>query len=284
VTARELPAKRTLVSPVEVYMALRLQLEAQLGKEQTTRAGAMILLGQMALETGRFEATMNYNFGGVKCSASWKGCWQHFTTTEHVEEDVARTYLTTPPPGSKVERVGVDDKGRVILRFSGRHPVNKFRAFETLDDAMQHHVAFLLGKRYRNAVHLAMAGRADDYAVALRSAGYYTGDAATYARNVRLLAREYDGKMPPEPVPAPTRPADELVSVAATLPTSEPQTPAVAPPTPKDEAPAPVVVVPPVVPLPQVGTGLTREEPRPWWVRLLVWLVGAMTGRFTRRP
>ena len=72
------------MSPVEVYMALRLQLEAQLGREQTTRAGTMILLGQMALETGRFEATMNYNFGGVKCSPNWKGCWQHFATTEHV--------------------------------------------------------------------------------------------------------------------------------------------------------------------------------------------------------
>jgi hypothetical protein len=264
-------------------MALRLQLEAQLGKEQTTRAGALILLGQMALETGRFEATMNYNFGGVKCSPNWKGCWQHFATTEHVSEAEAAIYLANPPPGSKVERVGVDDTGKVILRFSGRHPVNKFRAYETLDDAIGSHVAFLLGKRYRNAVHLAMAGRPDDYAIALRSAGYYTGDAAVYARNVRLLAREYDGKMPPEPVPAPTRPADEVVSVAATVAPPEVETPAVAPPTPKDEAPSPVVVVPPVAPLPQVGTGLTREEPRPWWVRLLVWLVGAMTGRFTRR-
>ena len=284
-TARELPARRTVVSPVEVYMALRLQLEAQLGKEQTTRAGTMILLGQMALETGRFKETMNYNFGGVKCASTWSGCWQHFTTTEHVTEEEAQVYLASAPKGSKVERVGEDEKGRVILRFSGRHPVNKFRAFETLDDAMRHHVAFLLGKRYRTAVHLAMAGRADDYAIALRSAGYYTGDAATYARNVRLLAREYDGKMPPEPAPVapPTRPANEPVSLAATVPAPEHQTPVVAPPGPKDEAPSPVVVVPPVAPLPQVGTGLTREEPRPWWVRLLVWLVGAMTGKFARR-
>ena len=268
------------MSPVEVYMALRLQLEAQLGKEQTTRAGTMILLGQMALETGRFESTMNYNFGGVKCSSSWKGCWQHFTTTEHVSEDEARTYLATVPPGAKVERIGVDDKGRTILRFSGRHPVNKFRGFETLDDAVQHHVAFLLGKRYRTAVHLAMAGRPDDYAIALRSAGYYTGDASTYARNVRLLAREYDGKMPPEPTPpapAPEPARPEVVSVAATVAPSPVETPAMPPQ-------SVAVAVPPVVPLPQVGTGLAKaEKPRPWWVRLLVWLVEAMTGRFSRR-
>lgn len=275
VTGWELPARRTVVSPVEVYMALRLQLEAQLGKEQTTRAGTMILLGQMALETGRFEATMNYNFGGVKCGPTWRGCWQHFPTTEHLDEDSARVYLTTVPPGAKVERVGVDDSGKVILRFSGRHPVNKFRAYETLDDAIGSHVAFLLGKRYRAAVHLAMAGRADDYALALRSAGYYTGDASTYARSVRLLAKEYDGKMPPEPVPAPEVPRAEVVSVAASVAPSPVAEPAKAP-----LAPSAVVVYPPVIPLPQIGNGLAKdEEPRPWWVRLLVWLVGALTGR-----
>ena len=264
------------MSPVEVYMALRLQLEAQLGKEQTTRAGTMILLGQMALETGRFESTMNYNFGGVKCSSSWKGCWQHFTTTEHVSEDEAARYLATVPPGATVERIGVDDKGRVILRFSGRHPVNKFRAFETLDDAVQHHVAFLLGKRYRTAVHLAMAGRPDDYAIALRSAGYYTGDAGTYARNVRLLAREYDGKMPPEPakpVPAPERHEDAPVTLAASAAPAPAETPALPPQ-------GVAVAVPPVVPLPQVGTGLARtEKPRPWWARLLGWVIRLALAR-----
>ena len=269
------------MSPVEVYMALRLQLEAQLGKGQTTRAGTMILLGQMALETGRFESTMNYNFGGVKCSPSWKGCWQHFTTTEHFAEAEAARYIAEAPAGSKVERVGVDATGKVILRFSGRHPVNKFRAYETLDDAVASHVRFLLGQRYRTAVHLAMAGRPDDYAIALRTAGYYTGDAAVYARNVRLLAREYDGKMPPEPAPSAPEPApapeparDEVVSIAATVAPSPVEEP-VAPPQ------GVAVAVPPVVPLPQVGTGLTRtEKPRPWWARLLGWVIRlALTRR-----
>lgn len=264
------------MSPVEVYMALRLQLEAQLGKEQTTRAGTMILLGQMALETGRFESTMNYNFGGVKCSSSWKGCWQHFTTTEHVSEDEAARHLATIPPGSRVERIGVDDAGKVILRFSGRHPVNKFRAYETLDDAVASHVRFLLGQRYRTAVHLAMAGRPDDYAIALRSAGYYTGDAAVYARNVRLLAKEYDGKMPPEPappVPAPERHEDAPVTLAASAAPAPVETPALPPQ-------GAAVAVPPVVPLPQVGTGLAKtEKPRPWWARLLGWVIRLALAR-----
>lgn len=258
------------MSPVEVYMALRLQLEAQLGREQTTRAGTMILLGQMALETGRFKATMNYNFGGVKCSPNWSGCWQHFTTTEHVAEAEAAGYLANVPKGATVERVGVDDTGKVILRFAGRHPVNRFRAYETLDEAVASHVRFLLGQRYRPSVHLAMAGRADDYAISLRAAGYYTGDAASYARNVRQLAREYDGAMPPEPTqpaPAPEPARPEVVTIATTTSPPDAVEPAKAP-----QEPVAPVVLPPVV-LPQIGTGLkTDEEPRPWWVRLLGWL------------
>lgn len=260
------------MSPVEVYMALRLQLEAQLGREQTTRAGVVILLGQMALETGRFQSTMNYNFGGVKCSPKWTGCWQHFTTTEHFAEAEAARYIAEAPSGTKVERIGVDDTGRVILRFSGRHPMNKFRAYETLDDAVASHVRFLLGARYRTAVHLAMAGRPDDYAQALRVAGYYTGDAATYARNVRQLAREYDGTMPPEPTPPPERPVEAVVSVAASVPSAPVAEPALAPVAPPQPAP---VAPPPVAPveLPRIG------EPAPvvtvpWWLRLLRWLLG----------
>lgn len=259
------------MSPAEVYMALRLQLEAQLGREQTTRAGTVILLGQMALETGRFQSTMNYNFGGVKCSPKWAGCWQHFTTTEHFAEAEAARYIAEAPSGTKVERIGVDDTGKIILRFSGRHPMNKFRAYETLDDAVASHVRFLLGARYRNAVHLAMAGRADDYALALRSAGYYTGDAATYARNVRQLAREYDGAMPPETAP-PERPVEAVVSVAASVPAAPVEEPAVTPVAPPQPAP---VAPPPVAPveLPRIG------EPAPivtvpWWLRLLRWLLG----------
>lgn len=264
------------MSPLEVFVALRLQLEAQLGREQATRAGALILLGQMALETDRFKAAMNYNFGGVKCSSNWRGCWQHFATREHLSEAEALRYLSDVPAGSKVERVGVDEKGRAILLFSGRHPVNKFRAFETLDDAVHHHVAFLLGARYRSAVHLAMAGRPDDYAIALRTAGYYTGDAASYARSVRLLAKEYDAKMPPdpEPVPAPERHEDEPVTLAASAAPAPAETPA----TPPQGA---AVAAPPIAPLPQAGPVVARaEKPRPWWMRLLGWVIRlALTRR-----
>lgn len=281
VTARELPAKATPVSPAEVYLALRLQLEAQLGREQTTRAGTMILLGQMALETGRFKASMNYNLGGVKCGPTWQGCWQHFTTTEHFAPADARKYMAEAPPGSSVEYIGADADGKWILKFSGKHPMNRFRAFESLDDAVAAHVRFLLGARYRQAVMLAMAARPDDYARALRIAGYYTGDANDYAKNVRQLAREYDHTLPEDPAP-PTQPKDAPAQPDALAVAAAVKTPVVAPPEPI--APPEPVLPPPVVAvtLPRVGEK-KEEEPRPWWVRLVVWLTRGLIRLLVRR-
>ena len=278
---RELPARATPVSPAEVYLALRLQLQTQLGAEQTTRAGTMILLGQMALETGRFKSSMNYNLGGVKCGPQWEGCWQHFTTHEIYPRARVDLLVASCPPGASIKIVR-DLGDRLEVEISGKHPDNKFRAFEDLDSSVASHVRFLLAPRYRQAVFLAMAGQPDNYAKALRVAGYYTGDADVYARNVRQLAREYDQTLPAD-APAPARPVNEPKAAEALAVEPPPQTPVVAPPAqpavPTMPVPAPVVAA---VSLPRVGDP-KKEEPRPWWVRLVVGLTRWMLRLLVRR-
>lgn len=269
-TARELPARATPVTPAEVYLALRLQLEAQLGSPPP-REAVTILLGQMALETGRFKSAMNYNLGGIKCPKSWPGCWQHFTTTERLPAAVAAKYLEEHVPDATVELV-TRDGDSWTLRFRGKHPVNRFVAFESLEAAVEHHVAFLLG-RYRSAVELAITTKsAEAYVQRCYELRYFTADPNTYARNVASLSREYGRTLPPDPAPAPpTRPVEALVSLAATVPAPEPQTARIEAPTAPSEptSPAPPPVAPVV--LPRIGEP-AEERPRPWWLRLLVWL------------
>lgn len=269
-TAHELPARATPVTPAEVYLALRLQLEAQLGSPPP-REAVTILLGQMALETGRFKSAMNYNLGGIKCPKSWPGCWQHFTTTERLPAAVAAKYLEERVPDATVELV-TRDGDSWTLRFRGKHPVNRFVAFESLEAAVEHHVAFLLG-RYRSAVELAITTKsAEAYVQRCYELRYFTADPNTYARNVASLSREYGRTLPPDPTPAPpTRPVEALVSLAATVPAPEPQTARIEAPTAPSEptSPAPPPVAPVV--LPRIGEP-AEERPRPWWLRLLVWL------------
>jgi hypothetical protein len=221
------------VSPAEVFLALRLQLAAQLGAPPPREAVA-IMLGQMALETGRFRSVMNYNLGGIKCSKSWPGCWQHFTTTERLPMRTAQKYLDEVPQDSTVELV--ERSGDLwTLRFKGRHPVNRFVAFGSLDAAIEHHVAFLLG-RYRSAVEVAVSTRdAEAYVTECHRLGYFTGAAAAYRASVRSLAREYARTRPADPAPVtPMPPPEPVVSVAASVPAPVPERPATAPSAPRD--------------------------------------------------
>jgi hypothetical protein len=281
VTARELPAKATPVTPADVFLALRLQLAAQL-EAPAPRHAATILLGQMALETGRFRSVMNYNLGGIKCPRNWPGCWQHFTTTERLPAASAAKYLAEVPPDAAVELV-TRDGDLWTLRFRGKHPVNRFVAFESLEAAVEHHVAFLLG-RYRSAVTIAVeTGDARAYVRECHRLKYFTGPPDTYADSVASLAREYDRTMPadpPEPVPAPQTPQNAPVSLAATVAAPEPETPRVETPSaPAEPAPRPVpapAVVP--APLPRIGDRL--EVQKPWWLRLL----GVLVRLFVRKP
>lgn len=298
-TARELPAKKTPVAIPELYLAVRLQLEplvnarrAEQGRgaasAEELRAATVIMLAQMALETGRFKSISNYNLGGIKCPKSWTECYQHFTTREHFAPPLASKYMAEAPAGTKVQKVGEDADGKWILSFSGPHPMNRFVAFETLADAVAHHCAFMVGKpapdgfreaRYVEAVDAALANDPLAFVTKLRDKGYFTADPKVYSKNVASIAREY-AKLVPDTAPAaPTRPVEALVSLAATVPAPEPQTPRVEAPA----QPAPILppAPPPMTPVPALPRiGEPAEEPaRPWWIRLLVWVARLLVRR-----
>lgn len=279
-TARELPAKATPVTPAEVYLAARLALTQQLGYE-SPRAAAVILTAQLALESKRFAAVQNWNLGGLKCGSRWKGCWQYFSTLEHWTPEELAAHRAKLAPGDTIADVGPSERpGRRVYRVTGRQEANRFRAFESLESAMAHHVAFLASERYAPARQLLLDGQAEAFARELGRAGYYTAPPDVYAKGVRLLSAEYARTLPPDPAPtAPTRPVEALVSLAATVPAPERETARIeAPAAPGEPTP---VAPPPVAPvdLPRIGEPLAQAH-RPWWVRLLVWL-----GRvLVRRP
>jgi hypothetical protein len=275
VTARELPARATPVDPAALYLALRLELAHQLGTTPP-REAVTILLGQMALETGRFRSAMNYNLGGIKCPKNWPGCWQHFTTTERLPASIATKYLAETVPDATVELV-TRDGDAWTLRFRGKHPVNRFVAFESLEAAVEHHVAFLLG-RYRSAVRIAVETRdADAYVRECHRLKYFTADPDSYAASVASLSREYARTLPPDPVPAPQRPKDEPAPVPVTVAASAPVEAAHEAPRPLPE-PAPLAPPPvAVVTLPRIGDPAPLAR-APWFVRLLAWLGKVLIG------
>lgn len=285
-TARELPAKATPVTPAEVYLAARLALTQQLGHE-SPRQAAVILTAQLALESKRFASVQNWNLGGIKCGKHWRGCWQFFSTLEHWTPEEHAEHVAKQKPGDTITDVGPSERpGRRVYRVTGRQEANKFRAFESLESAMAHHVAFLASERYAPARALLLDGQAEAFALELGRAGYYTAPPEVYARGVRLLAAEYAKSLPQDP-PAPpqNRPEAPALTIAATVAPSEApearhEAPARQEPTPAPTAPAPAIVA---APLPRV-VDPAPVVARPWWIRLLGWAFRALGRVLARRP
>lgn len=304
-TARELPARATPVAIPDLYLAVRLQMEALVAQRHAAalevgaasvepssrdyRNAAVIMLAQMALETNRFKAIQNYNLGGIKCPKGWTECYQHFATREHFAREIAEKYIREAPPGTKVEHVDDDAEGKWILVFRGPHPMNRFVAFETLEDAVAHHCGFMIGRmsankktgapewqpaRYAAAVDRALANDPLGFVTELRAKGYFTADPKVYSKSVFSIAREYDRTIPadaPKLEPKPAAPVLELVSVAASLtpaqgkPIEEPDGPKPGPSERRAQGviTAPVVRVPWFVRLFQLAIRLIARRPMP---------------------
>jgi flagellum-specific peptidoglycan hydrolase FlgJ len=186
---QERPAKRTPVTPEQVFLALGLAWQTLTGSTPDRKI-IHILHAQSALETGHWKAVMNYNLGGAKKHGDCD--WTYFTTTERLSHPAADKLLATSKPGD-VTVLKVDDKFKT-LRVSGKQSMNCFASWEDLDTAARDHVA-LLFRRFPKAVEAAKKGDATAYVRELKKAGYFTGSEEEYSKVVNSIAKSYTKKL-----------------------------------------------------------------------------------------
>jgi flagellum-specific peptidoglycan hydrolase FlgJ len=186
---QERPAKRTPVTPEQVFLALATAWQLLTGSAPDRKI-IHILHAQSALETGHWKSIMNFNLGGAKKHGD--NDWCFFTTTERFRDDVAKRYLDSSKPG-EVAIVKQGD-GFTTLRFSGKQQMNCFASWETLDEAARDHLA-LLFRRFPKAVDAAKKGDATGYVRELKRGGYFTASEEEYAKIVNSIAKSYTKKL-----------------------------------------------------------------------------------------
>jgi hypothetical protein len=151
------PLKRTPIAMSDYCKALLKAWQADL-TALPTKQGAGVLWAQFMMETGG-QACWNFNLGNVK------------VTQAQVDAGVDWIDLS-----GTWEVVG----GKRVVLPDG-HPGRRFRAYETLAEAMREHLRFLRNKRYAVAWPAVEAGNPDVFARRLKIAGYYTAPADQYA-------------------------------------------------------------------------------------------------------
>ena len=177
----EVPFTATPLTAAEFLGALRKVLpELPIGS-------LCVLMAQSALETGRWKRCFNYNLAGIKSNTSVPHTYTK--TREVLARSAAERYLRESKPETPV--VLVEDKGpKLVLSFAPKHPVCRFRAYDSLDEGMAAYVG-LLRKRFAGAWPAVENGDPTLFAKRLSELGYYTAPVEQYAASIRSLHAEY---------------------------------------------------------------------------------------------
>lgn len=170
--------------------AMRVALTELLGDEPHSAVLALAL-AKTALETGRWQAMWNGNWGNVKCSDKYDG---YFTCIE-LNEVIAHAVVWYAP-GGLLNRKG----GQVIGErhdVPPGHPQTRMRAFSSPEAGALDYCRFVSGGRYGAAWRRLLEGDAAGYVHELKRAGYFTADETPYTKGVVSLQREFLSKLKP---------------------------------------------------------------------------------------
>lgn len=186
-----LPKQRTPLSFLEASGVLS-EAFRQVIEAYPSRETLSILLAHTALETGRWKAIWNNNWGNVKARSSWPGYYTAFRCNEVISGRVRWFDPTTDgwavPPG---------------------HPQTRFRAFLGAAEGAEEYIRFLAidtdgdgRNRYQEAWDAALWGDTESFVRKLHEKNYFTARLERYLKGVTLLSNEYDQKLKDREAPA----------------------------------------------------------------------------------
>jgi flagellum-specific peptidoglycan hydrolase FlgJ len=128
-----IPAKRTEITKEQLISGLK-EIWPTVFKEYEMNDKALdIIVAHINLETGNTKSMFNYNFGNVKATPEWS---QNHKWTSYA--------------------CGETLKGKTY-KFTAKHPMSFFRAFDNLEEGMGYYLQ-TLGGRYKGALELAIKG------------------------------------------------------------------------------------------------------------------------------
>lgn len=167
-----IPPKRTPVSRDEFMNSLSRIWDEIFPNIPKTEKGLATIYSKVAFETGGLKLMYNYNIGNIKALPN-KGKWTGFNCSERIQ----------------------DNTGKIKnIKFTKKHPICYFRAFDSLDEGIRFYLDFLnsAGKgRYKEALLAGAKGDVDTFANKLKEAGYYTDDPKTYASGMKYHLKKY---------------------------------------------------------------------------------------------
>jgi hypothetical protein len=183
--------------------AMRGALSAELGS-LPTRECLALALAKCALETGRWRAIHQHNWGNVKAGATYVGQYCCFELNEVLREK-GRDVVVWFGPRGRLSGKG----GKVVAEPCDDppgHPQTRMRAHANRYDGAYAYVDFMVRGakgRFQQAFNFMRVGNAQAMVREMKLKGYFTADESSYMGAVASINREFIGKLAgqhPEPV------------------------------------------------------------------------------------
>lgn len=187
--AEQVPVKRTVITLRDYARAAVLCWPGEAVPEKVSVA---VLWAQYLIETGG-TACWNYNVGNVKSVPGdgyrfhcLGGVWEG-VTPEQATRLIGAGEAHADPSPDHAKAVG---PSRVSVIFQPPHQATRFRAFESLDEAMGDHLHFLQ-RRFAKAWPAVLTGDYRLFAMKLKEQGYYTASSEAYANGMRRPYQDF---------------------------------------------------------------------------------------------
>jgi hypothetical protein len=170
-----------------------------------------LALAKTALETGRWSAIWNANWGNIKAGEQYEGLFTCITLNE-----VLGGRVVWFDPAGELDRKGGAVVGKVWDVPPG-HPQTRMRAYRDPLEGAEEYIQFVASGRYKDAWAELLEGDAVGYVHALKVKNYFTADEATYARGVVSLQKEFIARLKSKPIEigAPLPPSEDVRGMLA---------------------------------------------------------------------
>lgn len=175
------PTIRTVVS-LRDYARAVVRAWHKVGDGIPEKSSVAVLWAQYMIETGGRDS-WGWNIGNTKEIPNdgvnyhaLRGVWEGVTPA-HAAQLIASGQAVADASADHAKAVG---PGRVSIIFQPPHPATWFSSFDSLDQAMEHHLVFL-ARRFAPAWPAVLAGDPRKFAQALKARGYFTASAEAYA-------------------------------------------------------------------------------------------------------
>lgn len=187
--------RKTPMTFAEAHHCMRWALKTHIGRDPSDEVLAWAL-AKTALETGKWSAIWNANWGNVKAGDTYQGMFTCIFLNECL---LRRGKIETVWFAPEGELTAHPSKGGKLIKdplpVPPGHPQTRMRAFANNYDGVDTYVSFVASGRYKGAWKELLAGNGIGYIHALKVAGYFTAPEDVYTKSVMAIQKEMLAKI-----------------------------------------------------------------------------------------